>query len=81
MTKKVDTSIPVSEVAAEWFKNPKFVRAYEALEEEFAEEERRIKARKAEAVARLARMRAAKAKRAASAQPGKTQHPQLVAGE
>jgi len=28
--------IPVSEVAREWFKNPEFVREYEALEEEFA---------------------------------------------
>lgn len=28
--------IPVSEVAKEWFKDPEFVRAYEALEEEFA---------------------------------------------
>ena len=28
--------IPVSEVAKEWFKDPEFVREYEALEEEFA---------------------------------------------
>ena len=28
--------IPVSEVAKEWFKNPDFVREYDALEEEFA---------------------------------------------
>mgnify|MGYP001548656534 CR=1 FL=1 len=28
--------IPVSEVSKEWFKDPEFVREYEALEEEFA---------------------------------------------
>lgn len=28
--------IPVSEVAKEWFKDPEFVREYDALEEEFA---------------------------------------------
>lgn len=39
--------IPASEVSAKWFKNPKFVKAYEALEEEFAEMERQIDARQA----------------------------------
>jgi ribosome-binding protein aMBF1 (putative translation factor) len=29
-------SIPFSEVSKEWFKDPEFVREYEALEEEFA---------------------------------------------
>lgn len=33
MTRKY---IPVAEVAAEWFKDPNFVREYDALEEEFA---------------------------------------------
>ncbi|MBO0906283.1 helix-turn-helix domain-containing protein [Jiella sonneratiae] len=33
MTRKY---IPVEEVAKEWFKDPKFVEAYDALEEEFA---------------------------------------------
>ena len=80
MPKKRNTPIPVSVAFAEWRKDPEYVREYEALEEEFAEEQRRIDARKAEAVARLARMRA-KAKRAAAAQPGKTRQPQLVAGE
>ena len=28
--------IPFSEVSKEWFKDPEFVREYEALEEEFA---------------------------------------------
>ena len=28
--------IPVREVAKEWFKDPEFVREYDALEEEFA---------------------------------------------
>lgn len=30
------TFIPFSEVRKEWFKNPEFVREYDALEEEFA---------------------------------------------
>jgi ribosome-binding protein aMBF1 (putative translation factor) len=30
------TFIPFSEVSKEWFKDPEFVREYEALEEEFA---------------------------------------------
>ena len=29
-------SIPVEDAAKEWFKNPEFVEAYNALEEEFA---------------------------------------------
>lgn len=33
MTRKY---IPVEEVAKEWFKDPEFVAAYDALEEEFA---------------------------------------------
>ena len=32
--------IPVDEDIAEWFKNPKFVEEYEALEDEFAEFDR-----------------------------------------
>ncbi|MBX9458620.1 MAG: helix-turn-helix transcriptional regulator [Rhizobium sp.] len=37
--------IPVEEVAKEWFKDPEFVAAYDALEEEFALAESLIKAR------------------------------------
>ncbi|MDI9349899.1 MAG: helix-turn-helix transcriptional regulator [Candidatus Symbiobacter sp.] len=32
----VDNFIPVAEAAKEWMKNPKFVAAYNALEDEFA---------------------------------------------
>ena len=42
MTRK---SIPVAEVAKEWFKNPEFKAAYDALEEEFALAQALIKAR------------------------------------
>lgn len=42
MTKK---SLLVSEAAKEWFKDPEFVAAYDALEEEFALAEALIKAR------------------------------------
>ena len=34
MTKQ--KTIPLSEVSKEWFKDPEFVREYDALEEEFA---------------------------------------------
>ena len=37
--------IPVEEVAKEWFKDPEFVAAYDALEEEFALASALIKAR------------------------------------
>jgi len=37
--------IPVEEAAKEWFKNPAFVEAYEALEDEFALASALIKAR------------------------------------
>ena len=37
--------IPVEEVAKEWFKDPEFVAAYDALEEEFALAESLIRAR------------------------------------
>jgi ribosome-binding protein aMBF1 (putative translation factor) len=37
--------IPVEEVAKEWFKDPKFVAAYDALDEEFALAESLIRAR------------------------------------
>jgi ribosome-binding protein aMBF1 (putative translation factor) len=37
--------IPVEDAAKEWFKNPEFVEAYNALEEEFALAEALIKAR------------------------------------
>ena len=37
--------IPVSEASAEWFKDPEFVKEYEALEEEFALVEALIDAR------------------------------------
>jgi phosphopantetheinyl transferase (holo-ACP synthase) len=42
MTRKF---IPVEEAAKEWFKNPEFSAAYNALEEEFALAEALIKAR------------------------------------
>jgi ribosome-binding protein aMBF1 (putative translation factor) len=42
MTRKF---IPVEEVAKEWMKKPKFVAAYDALEEEFAMAEALIRAR------------------------------------
>jgi ribosome-binding protein aMBF1 (putative translation factor) len=42
MTKK---SLLVSQAAKEWFKDPEFVAAYDALEEEFALAEALIKAR------------------------------------
>jgi ribosome-binding protein aMBF1 (putative translation factor) len=42
MTKK---SLLVSEAAKEWFKDPEFVAAYDALEEEFALAEALLKAR------------------------------------
>ncbi|RUW61359.1 helix-turn-helix transcriptional regulator [Mesorhizobium sp. M7A.F.Ca.US.008.03.1.1] len=38
-------TIPVEDVAKEWFKDPEFVAEYEALEEEFAIAEALIKAR------------------------------------
>ncbi|MCJ9749806.1 helix-turn-helix domain-containing protein [Neorhizobium sp. BETTINA12A] len=38
-------SLLVSEAAKEWFKDPEFVAAYDALEEEFALAEALIKAR------------------------------------
>ncbi len=44
MTRKY---IPVEEVAKEWMKDPKFVAAYDALEEEFALASALIKARAA----------------------------------
>ena len=37
--------IPVEKTAKEWFKNPEFSAAYDALEEEFARAEALIKAR------------------------------------
>ena len=37
--------IPVEEAAKEWFKDPEFVAAYDALEEEFALAESLIRAR------------------------------------
>lgn len=37
--------IPVEEVAKEWFKDPEFAAAYDALEEEFALAESLIRAR------------------------------------
>ena len=42
MTRK---TIPVAEAAKEWFKNPQFKAAYDALEEEFALAQALIKAR------------------------------------
>lgn len=42
MTRK---TIPVAEVSKEWFKDPEFVKEYEALEEEFALAEALIDAR------------------------------------
>lgn len=38
-------TIPFSEISAKWFKDPKFVREYEALKEEFALATALIKAR------------------------------------
>ncbi len=38
-------TIPLSELSDEWFKDPEFVREYEALEEEFALATALIKAR------------------------------------
>ncbi|ESY70911.1 MAG: helix-turn-helix transcriptional regulator [Mesorhizobium sp.] len=38
-------TIPVEDVAKEWFRDPEFVAEYEALEEEFAIAEALIKAR------------------------------------
>ncbi len=38
-------TIPLSKLSDEWFKNPEFVREYEALEEEFALARALIKAR------------------------------------
>lgn len=40
-----DKYIPVEKVAKTWFKNPEFVAAYEALEEEFALAKSLIRAR------------------------------------
>ncbi len=40
-----NTFIPVKEVAKRWFKDPEFVAAYNALEEEFAIVDALIKAR------------------------------------
>ena len=39
------TTIPLEEVAAEWFKDPAFVEAYDALEDEFVLAEAMIDAR------------------------------------
>ncbi|MGE0281414.1 MAG: helix-turn-helix domain-containing protein [Rhizobiaceae bacterium] len=39
--------IPVEDAAKQWFKNPDFVREYEALEEEFALADALIRARSA----------------------------------
>ena len=44
---KQDASIPAGEVIAEWFKNPKFVAAYDALEDEFAEIRQQMLAKRA----------------------------------
>ena len=46
--------IPASEAFAEFCKNPKFVQEYEALEEEFAEIRRQIRAKDARRQARRA---------------------------
>lgn len=46
--RQVRSSIPVEEAAKEWRKNPEFVAAYDALEEEFSLAEARIKVRAAE---------------------------------
>lgn len=40
-----DNKLLVSEAAKDWFKNPEFVAAYDALEEEFALAEALIRAR------------------------------------
>ena len=51
---KQDKTLSVDELAAEWFKDPEFVREYEALEEEFAELERQIDRRRARRLRREA---------------------------
>jgi ribosome-binding protein aMBF1 (putative translation factor) len=40
-----ETTIPVDDVARDWFKNPAFVAEYDALEEEFALADALIRAR------------------------------------
>ena len=80
MPKNADGSITLSVLFAKWSKDPEFMRAYNALEEEFAEEERRIKVRKAREAARLKREAAAKlAKQTAKpATPAKPRQPTEV---
>lgn len=77
MSDKARKIIPSSVLFAEWRKDPEYVRAYEALEEEYAEERRRIAARKARAVARLKRMKMAK-QTAKPATPAKPRQPSEV---
>ena len=36
VAKKIDNSISLDDMAVEWFKSPKFVKAYNDLEEEFS---------------------------------------------
>ena len=51
---KHDKSIPVEESIAEWRRDPSYMRAYESLEEEFAELERQIDRRRARRLRREA---------------------------
>ena len=46
--------ISADELAAEWFKDPEFVREYEALEQEYAEIYRQIRAKDARRARRTA---------------------------
>ena len=48
--------IPADKVIAEWIKNPKFVREYEALEEKYAKIHRQIRAKDARLARRAALM-------------------------
>ena len=48
MTNKQDKTISVEEDAIEWFKDPKFVAAYESLKPEFDEVRRQIRAKDAQ---------------------------------
>jgi len=60
--------IPVEEVAKEWFKDPEFVAAYDALDDEFALAESLIRAR---AMADMTQEQVAKAMGTTQAQVAK----------
>ena len=53
---KHDNTISADDLIAEWFKNPEFVREYEAFEKEFAEVRRQADARDTRRATQLARV-------------------------